>query len=131
MAVKSWSLAERERLAQTHFVQASRDAKQGSMLSAARHFRRAALLGNRRAMYFLGIQFLQGKGVPHSAYHAFCWLALADVFEDTQAASALQKASAELTAREEILASRLAADRFEQICDLEIGDHFQDQSFIR
>lgn len=131
MAVKSWSLAERERLAQAHFVQASRDAKQGKMLSAARHFRRAALLGSRRAMYYLGIQFLQGKGVPRSAYHAFCWLTLADVFEDPQAANALKKASAELTAREEILASRLAADRFEQICDLEIGDSFQDQSFTR
>ncbi|MCC5856339.1 MAG: hypothetical protein JJU10_11775 [Idiomarina sp.] len=129
--MKSWSLAERERLAQAHFVQASRDAKLGKMLSAARHFRRAALLGHRRAMYYLGMQFLQGKGVPRSAYHAYCWLTLADVFEDPNAASALAKASQQLTAREEILASRLAADRFEQICDIELGAGFHDQSFTR
>jgi len=129
--LKSWSLAERERLAQAHFVQASRDAKQNKMLSAARHFRRAALLGHKRAMYYLGMQFLQGKGVPKSAYHAFCWLTLADVFDDSSAASALKKASAQLTAREEILASRLAADRFEQICDIELGAGFQDQAFTR
>lgn len=129
--MKSWSPAARERLAQAHFVQASRDAKQNKMLSAARHFRRAALLGHQRAMYYLGMQFLQGKGVPKSAYHAFCWLTLADVFEHKAAAQGLKKASLQLTAREEVLASRLAADRFEQICDIESGDDFQDQSFTR
>ncbi|RTE87048.1 MULTISPECIES: sel1 repeat family protein [Gammaproteobacteria] len=129
--MRSWSPAERDRLAQAHFVQASRDAKNNKMLSAARHFRRAALLGHKRAMYYLGMQFLQGKGVPKSAYHAYCWLTLADVFGDTSAAKSLNKASLQLTSREEILASRLAADRFEQICDLEIGEDFQDQSFTR
>lgn len=129
--MKSWSVAERERLAQAHFVQASRDAKIGKLLSAARHFRRAALLGHARSMYYLGMQFLQGKGVPQSAYHAYCWLTLADVFDDSQAKQALQRANNQLTARESILAARLAADRFEQICDLELGEAFQDQSFTR
>ncbi|WP_113906092.1 sel1 repeat family protein [Aliidiomarina celeris] len=131
MTVKSWSTAQRERLANAHFVQASRDAKAANLLSAARHFRRAALLGHARSMYYLGVQFLQGKGVPKSAYHAFCWLTLAQIFGDQQAATALQRASQALTSREELLASRLAADRFEQICDLELGDAFQDQSFTR
>lgn len=131
MTVKNWTPAERERLAQAHFVQASRDAQENKMLSAARHFRRAALLGHATAMYYLGVQFLHGKGVPRSAYHAFCWLTLAEVFGHTNAATILAQARNQLTAREEILASRLAADRFEQICDLEHGASFQDQSFVR
>ncbi|RUO81453.1 hypothetical protein CWI84_01450 [Idiomarina tyrosinivorans] len=100
-----------------YYLQAAEKLKQQQMFEAAKYFRRAAMLGHPKAMSYLGQMFLQGEHLPHSPFHAYCWLTLAKLAGEQSAASALDKLTPQLTAHEINAASRLAADRFELIAD--------------
>ena len=68
-------------------------------------------------MLYLGRMFLQGEHLPASPFHACCWLTLAEKAGQAAASDLLQQLSPQLTAHEINLARRLAAERFEQLCD--------------
>ena len=105
-----------QRYAKHHYVKAANLIKT-SPFEAAKHFRRAALLGHGKAMLYLGQLFLQGEHLPASPFHACCWLTLAEKAGQAGANGLLQRLQPQLTAHEINLARRLAADRFEQLCD--------------
>lgn len=44
---------------------------------AAKWMRLAAMAGNHRAQFYLGLFFVKGQGVPKSVFHAAAWLSLA------------------------------------------------------
>lgn len=44
---------------------------------AAKWMRLAAMAGNQRAQFYLGLFFVKGEGVPQSVFHAAAWLSLA------------------------------------------------------
>lgn len=104
------------RYAKHHYVKAAELIKQ-SPFEAAKHFRRAALLGHSKAMLYLGQLFLQGEHLPTSPFHACCWLTLAEKAGEPAATPLLSQLQPQLTAHEINLARRLAAERFEQLCD--------------
>lgn len=105
-----------QRYAKHHYVKAAELIKH-TPFEAAKHFRRAALFGHGKAMLYLGQMFLQGKHLPASSFHACCWLTLAEKAGQSQATELLQQLQPQLTAHEINLARRLAAERFEQLCD--------------
>ena len=105
-----------QRYAKHHYVKAAELIKHAPF-DAAKHFRRAALLGHGKAMLYLGRMFLQGEHLPASPFHACCWLTLAEKAGQAAASDLLQQLSPQLTAHEINLARRLAAERFEQLCD--------------
>ena len=43
---------------------------------AAKWMRLAAMAGNQRAQFYLGLFFVKGEGVPQSVFHAAAWLSL-------------------------------------------------------
>jgi hypothetical protein len=105
-----------QRYAKHHYVKAAELIKH-SPFDAAKHFRRAALLGHGKAMLYLGQLFLQGEHLPASPFHACCWLTLAEKAGQPTASKLLEQLTPRLTAHEINLARRLAAERFEQLCD--------------
>lgn len=105
-----------QRYARHHYVKAAELIKQ-TPFEAAKHFRRAALLGHGKAMLYLGQMFLQGQHLPHSPFHACCWLSLAEKAGEPAATEVLSKLTHQLTAHDINQARRLAAERFEQLCD--------------
>jgi len=44
---------------------------------AVKWMRLAAMSGNHRAQFYLGLFFIKGQGVPQSVFHAATWLSLA------------------------------------------------------
>lgn len=44
---------------------------------AAKWMRLAAMSGDHRAQFYLGLFFVKGQGVPQSVFHAAAWLSLA------------------------------------------------------
>ena len=104
------------RYARYHYVKAAELIHQ-QPFEAAKHFRRAALLGHSKSMLYLGQLFLQGEYLPLSPFHACGWLSLAEKAGEPEASKLLQQLRPQLTALEINHAQRLAAERFEQLCD--------------
>ncbi|NTS76141.1 hypothetical protein HR060_04600 [Catenovulum sp. SM1970] len=90
-------------------------AKENDQLAAAKQFRKAALLGHNKAMFYLGVMYSQGKGLPKSVMHSYVWLTLAILYGNSEATAARQALEKYLTAHEIHFAMRLAADRQELI----------------
>lgn len=105
-----------QRYAKHHYVKAAELIKT-TPFDAAKHFRRAALLGHPKAMLYLGQLFLQGEHLPYSPFHACCWLSLAEKAGETEATNLMGQLTPKLTAHDMNIARRLAAERFEQLCD--------------
>lgn len=106
-----------QRFAKHHYIRAAELMKNEQGFEAAKHFRRAALFGHSKAMLYLGQMFLQGKDLPESVFHACCWLTLAERAGEADAMSLLKDHLHQLTARQLNSARKLAAERFEQLCD--------------
>lgn len=112
-----------QRFAKHHYVRAADLMKEGQGFEAAKHFRRAALFGHGKAMLYLGQMFMQGRDLPHSIFHACCWLTLAENAGEEGASELLQSLIHQLTAKQLNSARRLAAERFEQLCDASFDTH--------
>jgi TPR repeat protein len=85
---------------------------------AAKWFRKAALRGHAKAQFYLGMLFCKGDGVPKSFFHAYSWFSLAACQNVEEAIHARKKLEPTLTSREIQQSLRLAADRFDQIAEL-------------
>ena len=85
---------------------------------AAKWFRKAALRGHAKAQFYLGMLFCKGDGVPRSFFHAYSWFSLAACQNIDEAVHARKKLEPALTSYEIQQALRLAADRFEQMAEL-------------
>jgi TPR repeat protein len=85
---------------------------------AAKWFRKAALRGHAKAQFYLGMLFCKGDGVPRSFFHAYSWFSLAACQNVQEAVHARKKLEPALTSLEIQKSLQLAADRFDQIADL-------------
>lgn len=92
-------------------------AKHQDYIHAAKWFRRAALAGHAKAMFYLGTMFIKAEGLPQSVIHSYVWMTLANVYGATKAKAVAQDLQKYLTAKELNLAQRLAADKYEEIED--------------
>lgn len=92
-------------------------AKHQDYIHAAKWFRRAAIAGHAKAMFYLGTMFIKAEGLPQSVIHSYIWMTLANVYGATEAKAAAQDLQKYLTAKELNLAQRLAADKYEEIED--------------
>ncbi|WP_199611425.1 SEL1-like repeat protein [Flocculibacter collagenilyticus] len=82
---------------------------------AAKWMRKAAMKGHVKAQFYLGIMFLKGEGLPKSIYHSYSWLTLAASQDNQEALAAKSQLEKKLTSLEINSASKLAAERYEQI----------------
>lgn len=92
-------------------------AKHQDYIHAAKWFRRAALAGHAKAMFYLGTMFIKAEGLPQSVTHSYIWMTLANVYGATEAKAVAQDLQKYLTAKELNLAQRIAADKYEEIED--------------
>ncbi|KMT65835.1 hypothetical protein XM47_06810 [Catenovulum maritimum] len=90
-------------------------AKNKDYIHAAKWFRRSAMAGHGKAMFYLGMMFIKEQGLPQSLIHSYVWMSLAQVYDVSEAKAAKNEIQHKLTARELNLAQRLAADRYEDI----------------
>jgi hypothetical protein len=104
--------------AKYHYVKAA-ECYQDAPFRAAKHFRRAAMLGHSKSMRFLGQMYQSGEHLPQSDFHAFAWMLLASKAGDSHASDMLDALKQRLTTVLIIAAARLAAERFEQMCDID------------
>lgn len=104
--------------AKYHYIKAA-ECYEHSPFKAAKHFRRAAMLGHSKAMRYLGQMYQSGEHLPQSDFHAFSWILLASKAGDAQATDMLEALKKRLTTASIIAAARLAAERFEQMCDID------------
>ncbi|MFK3863962.1 tetratricopeptide repeat protein [Pseudoalteromonas rhizosphaerae] len=82
---------------------------------AAKWMRLAAMSGNQRAQFYLGLFFIKGQGVPTSVFHGAVWLSLASSQGYEPAATALTDLRKHLTTRRFKDAQCYAATLYEQI----------------
>ncbi|GEM_PF-343134 len=92
-------------------------AKHKDYTHAAKWFRRAALAGHAKAMFYLGTMFIKAEGLPQSVIHSYIWMTLANIYGASEAKAVQQDLQKHLTAKELNLAQRLAADKYEEIED--------------
>lgn len=85
----------------------------------AKWLRKAGMQGHAKAQFYLGLLFLKGEGVPKSFFHAYCWLSLAACQNLNEAIEARKKLEPYMTAREINASLKLAAERAEQIFDIQ------------
>ncbi|MCU4674896.1 hypothetical protein N7931_04545 [Catenovulum sp. 2E275] len=96
-------------------------AKHKDYIHAAKWFRRAALAGHAKAMFYLGTMFIKAEGLPQSVIHSYVWMSLANIYGATEAKAVQLDLQKHLTARELNLAQRLAADKYEEIEDNQLS----------
>ena len=82
---------------------------------AAKWMRLAAMSGNQRAQFYLGLFFIKGQGVPTSVFHGAVWLSLASSQGYEPAATALTDLRKHLATRRFKDAQCYAATLYEQI----------------
>ncbi|MEH6395759.1 tetratricopeptide repeat protein [Pseudoalteromonas sp.] len=82
---------------------------------AAKWMRLAAMSGNHRAQFYLGLFFIKGQGVPSSVFHGAVWLSLASSQGYEPATAALTDLRKHLTTRRYKDAQCYAATLYEQI----------------
>ncbi|EWH09959.1 hypothetical protein DS2_10042 [Catenovulum agarivorans DS-2] len=94
-------------------------AKHADYIHAAKWFRRAAMAAHGKAMFYLGMMFIKGEGLPKSVIHSYVWMSLANVYGVTEAKAAMMDIQHKLTAHELNQAQRLAAEKYEEIEDIQ------------
>ena len=77
--------------------------------------RKAAIQGHAKAQMYLGMLFVQGKGVPKSLFHAYAWFSLAVCQDIAEAKDARRKLESHLTAKEINASLKYAADLLDRI----------------
>ncbi|CAM4397966.1 sel1 repeat family protein [Pseudoalteromonas ostreae] len=82
---------------------------------AAKWMRLAAMSGDQRAQFYLGLFFIKGQGVPASVFHGAVWLSLASSQGYEPATTALTDLRKHLTTRRFKDAQCYAATLYEQI----------------
>ncbi|HEA18499.1 MAG: tetratricopeptide repeat protein [Pseudoalteromonas prydzensis] len=82
---------------------------------AAKWMRLAAMSGDHRAQFYLGLFFIKGQGVPSSVFHGAVWLSLASSQDYAPATAALADLRKHLTTRRFKDAQCYAATLYEQI----------------
>ncbi|KZN65490.1 hypothetical protein N473_12320 [Pseudoalteromonas luteoviolacea CPMOR-1] len=82
---------------------------------AAKWMRLAAMSGDNKAQFYLGLLFIKGQGVPKSVFHGVAWLSLAQSQGNNAAQSTLNEVRPHLTTKRYIDAQCYAATLFEQI----------------
>lgn len=90
-------------------------AKHADYIHAAKWFRRAAMASHGKAMFYLGMMFIKGEGLPKSIIHSYVWMSLANVYGVSEAKAAMMDIQHRLTAHELNQAQRLAAEKYEEI----------------
>lgn len=81
----------------------------------AKWLRKAAIQGHAKAQMYLGMLFVQGKGVPKSYFHAYAWFSLAVCQDIPEAIDARKKLEPHLTAKEINASLKYAADLLDRI----------------
>lgn len=87
-------------------IQAYADGAHGEALG---RFRPLAERGDNRAQYWLGIMYVEGKGVPHDYVRAHMWLSLAATSGNRAARLGRDGIARRMSAAEIAEAERLAA----------------------
>lgn len=82
---------------------------------AAKWMRLAAMAGNQRAQFYLGLFFIKGQGVPQSVFHGAVWLSLASSQGYEPATTALADLRKHLSTKRYQDAKCYAATLYEQI----------------
>jgi len=82
---------------------------------AAKWMRLAAMAGNHRAQFYMGLFFIKGQGVPHSVFHGSVWLSLASSQSYEPATAALNDLRKHISTRRLQDAQSYAATLYEQI----------------
>lgn len=82
---------------------------------AAKWLRYAAMSGDNKAQFYMGLLFAKGQGVPQSVYHAVAWLSLAKSQGYNAAIPVLSDLKTYLTTRRYKEAECYAASLYEQI----------------
>lgn len=82
---------------------------------AAKWLRYAAMSGDNKAQFYMGLLFAKGQGVPQSVYHAVAWLSLAKSQGYNAAIPVLADLKTYLTTRRYKEAECYAASLYEQI----------------
>lgn len=93
--------------------------KEKSFPLAAKWLRLAAMSGELKAQFFLGLLFMKGQGVPPSPFHAAAWLTLASSQGHKGAEQVLQDVRRFLTTKRYRDAQCYAASLYEQIHQLQ------------
>ncbi len=89
---------------------------------AAKWMRLAAMSGDHRAQFYLGILFIKGQGVPKSIFHAAAWLSLSSSQEHQPAIAALADLRKHIETKRFKDAQCYAASLYEQIHQLQFSD---------
>ncbi|GAA60208.1 TPR repeats (SEL1 subfamily) containing protein [Pseudoalteromonas sp. BSi20652] len=84
--------------------------------------RLAAMSGDQKAQFYLGIQFIKGQGVPKSIFHAVAWLSLSSAQEYQPAIAALADLRKHIETKRFKDAQCYAASLYEQIHQLQFSD---------
>ncbi|MCQ8888652.1 sel1 repeat family protein [Pseudoalteromonas carrageenovora] len=86
---------------------------------AAKWMRLAAMAGNQRAQFYLGLFFVKGEGVPQSVFHAAAWLSLASSQGYEPASAAVNDLRKHIETKRFKDAQCYAASLYEQIHQLQ------------
>ncbi|MBH0040329.1 MULTISPECIES: tetratricopeptide repeat protein [unclassified Pseudoalteromonas] len=88
---------------------------------AAKWMRLAAMAGNQRAQFYLGLFFVKGEGVPQSVFHAAAWLSLASSQGYAPATAAVTDIRKHIETKRFKDAQCYAASLYEQIHQLQFS----------
>ena len=83
--------------------------------------RLAAMAGNHRAQFYLGLFFVKGEGVPQSVFHAVAWLSLASSQGYAPATAAVTDIRKHIETKRFKDAQCYAASLYEQIHQLQFS----------
>lgn len=87
----------------------------------AKWMRLAAMAGNFRAQFYLGLFFIKGQGVPQSVFHGAAWLSLASSQDYEPATQALNDVRKYISTKRFKDAQCYAASLYEQIHQLQFS----------
>lgn len=88
---------------------------------AAKWLRLAAMSGDNKAQFYLGLLFVKGQGVPQSAFHGMAWLVLAQSQGYSAATAMIEQLKPHLTTKRIKDAQCYAATLYEQIHQLQFN----------
>jgi TPR repeat protein len=88
---------------------------------AAKWIRLAAMSGDHRAQFYLGLFFVKGQGLPQSVFHAVAWLSLSSSQGHEPATAALADLRKHIETKRFKDAQCYAASLYEQIHQLQFS----------
>lgn len=88
---------------------------------AAKWMRLAAMSGDHRAQFYLGLFFVKGQGVPQSVFHGVAWLSLSSSQGHEPASAALTDLRKYIDTKRFKDAQCYAASLYEQIHQLQFA----------